>query len=143
MQEKGKLPVTVGQRIRKARKEAGLTQAELGTRLGVAYQSIAQWECGCRNHKYESLQNIAKALNVNVLTLLGEKGGQAPPPSIPSPQGRKETPMEKADYEKQRQQIVQDVVKVLKDYGLTYGQAVVTIKDAQDLLFRASLKELV
>ena len=50
--------MTTGQRIKEARKKAGLTQKELGEKLGVAYQTLAQWENDLRNPKYETLQRI-------------------------------------------------------------------------------------
>ena len=62
--------MTTGQRIKAARKNAGLTQKELGQRLGVAYQTLAQWENDLRNPKYETLQRIAAALNVDVSWLM-------------------------------------------------------------------------
>lgn len=62
--------VTVGQCIRRARKQAKLTQAELGAKLGIAYQGVAQWELGLRNPKYNTLLRIADALNVSIDCLL-------------------------------------------------------------------------
>lgn len=56
--------MTRGQRIKAARKNSGLTQKELGSRLGVAYQTVAQWENDLRNPKYETVQRIADALGV-------------------------------------------------------------------------------
>jgi transcriptional regulator with XRE-family HTH domain len=35
-----------GQRLAEARKKAGLTQAELGKRLGLSQRAIAHWELG-------------------------------------------------------------------------------------------------
>lgn len=57
--------MTAGQRIKAARKKAGLTQKELGLRLGVSFQSVAQWENDLRNPKYETLQRIAAALGAD------------------------------------------------------------------------------
>lgn len=63
--------MTVGERIQIARKNAGLTQKELGAKLGVSYQGIAQWENNMRNPKIGSLQRIADALDIPVGELLG------------------------------------------------------------------------
>lgn len=63
--------MTVGERIQIARKNAGLTQKELGAKLGVSYQGIAQWENNMRNPKIGSLQRIAAALDIPVGELLG------------------------------------------------------------------------
>lgn len=63
--------MTTGQRIKAARKKAGLTQKELGNRLGISYQTLAQWENDLRNPKYETLQRIAAALNISADVLYG------------------------------------------------------------------------
>lgn len=57
--------VTTGQRIRAARKAAGMTQKELGEKMGLSFQSIAQWENDLRKPKYDTLKRIAAALGVN------------------------------------------------------------------------------
>lgn len=62
--------MTVGQRIKHARKGAGLTQKELGEKIGVSFQAIAQWETGARNPKQESLKRIADAIGCNFFWLL-------------------------------------------------------------------------
>lgn len=63
--------MTVGERIRSARKAAGLTQAQLAKKLGVPYQSVGQWERGTRNPKYETLERIAAALETSASELMG------------------------------------------------------------------------
>ena len=57
---------TTGQRIRAARKEAKLSQAELACRMGVTNHCISMWERGKRNPKYDTLSRIADAIGVNV-----------------------------------------------------------------------------
>lgn len=57
--------MTAGQRIRTARKKAGMTQAELAARLNVPFQSVSQWERDIRNPKKETLDRIAKALDIS------------------------------------------------------------------------------
>lgn len=63
--------MTIGERIRETRKSRGLTQRELGERLGLSYQSIAQWENDLRKPKFETIQKIADALGVSVSYLSG------------------------------------------------------------------------
>ena len=65
--------MTTGQRIQAARKRAGLTQKELGKRIGVSFQGIAQWENNLRNPKYETLQRIAEALGTTADDLKGRE----------------------------------------------------------------------
>ena len=62
--------MTTGQLIKLNRKEAGLTQKELGAKLGIAYQTLAQWENDLRKPKVETLQRIAAALNVPITSLM-------------------------------------------------------------------------
>lgn len=61
--------MTTGQRIKNARKNANMTQAELALKLGIPFQSVSQWERDVRKPKKETLANIAEALNVDPLEL--------------------------------------------------------------------------
>lgn len=63
--------MTTGQRIKAARKKAGMTQAELAAKLHIPYQSISQWERGVRNPKIETIGKIADALNVSTFEIIG------------------------------------------------------------------------
>ena len=56
----------VGCRIKAARKAKKLTQEELGRKIGVSFQAIAQWETGRRNPKYETLLKISNALETTI-----------------------------------------------------------------------------
>lgn len=61
--------MTVGDNIRRIRKMRGLTQKELGARLGVSEAFIRAYESGRRNPKEKNLQAIADALVVNIEVL--------------------------------------------------------------------------
>lgn len=61
--------MTIGQRIKNARKKANMTQAELALKLGIPFQSVSQWERDIRKPKKETLASIADALNVDPLEL--------------------------------------------------------------------------
>ena len=63
--------MTTGQRIKAARMKAGLTQKELGAKLGVSESFIAQYETDKRNPKIETLEKIACALGVHPGELQG------------------------------------------------------------------------
>lgn len=62
--------MTVGEKIRIIRKKNGLTQKQLGDKLGVSYQMIAQYENGKRNPKIDTIISIACALNVEMFDLM-------------------------------------------------------------------------
>ena len=63
--------MTVGENIKRLRKERGLTQKKLGELCGIAEPNIRKYENGKQNPKLETVESIAKALNVSVLSLLG------------------------------------------------------------------------
>ena len=64
--------MTTGQLIKAARRKAGMTQEELGKKIGVSGSSIAQWENDLRNPKLDTLQRIAAALGVPVQDLISD-----------------------------------------------------------------------
>ncbi len=56
--------MTVAECIKIARKKAGMTQEELGRKLGVSGSMIAQYETGKRHPKMETKEDIAFALGM-------------------------------------------------------------------------------
>lgn len=63
--------MTIGEKIKAARKKKGLKQEELAERLNISYQNIGQWENGVRTPKLQTLQKIASALDISMLELQG------------------------------------------------------------------------
>ena len=61
--------------IKKARLDAGLTQKEVGEKLGVAQAQYARWENGGRNPKDETVEKLAKIFNTSFETLKGRDDG--------------------------------------------------------------------
>ena len=61
--------MTIGERLKMARKQAGLTQAQLAEKIGVPFQSISQWEHDSRTPNMESLNKLANALGCHVFWL--------------------------------------------------------------------------
>ncbi len=53
----------LGQTIRAARDECGITRAELARRLGVADEQLRRWECGDHLPRRETLAAIVAALS--------------------------------------------------------------------------------
>ena len=62
--------MTVGQRIKEARKISKLTQRELAEKAGTATGTIQQYELGKRQPRIEQFQAIADVLNVDVNWLM-------------------------------------------------------------------------
>ena len=73
--------MTLGERIKKIRTFRGLTQRELGLKLGYEERNadvrVAQYESGYRVPKKDTLMEIAKILNVNYINFIPK------PPAAP------------------------------------------------------------
>jgi transcriptional regulator with XRE-family HTH domain len=61
-----------GDRIRKARRKAGLSQDALAQAVNVRRQAVYEWEHGKASPSMELLKYIAKAMNTNTSYLSGE-----------------------------------------------------------------------
>ena len=62
----------IGKRVRLARIGKNLRQYELASYVNVTANFISQVESGRKNPSLSTIQKIAKVLDVNVSTLLGE-----------------------------------------------------------------------
>lgn len=60
----------IGDRIRKIRKEKGLSQASLGSLVGLSADRIQKYENGARRPKHDLLDKIAEAMGVSPLALM-------------------------------------------------------------------------
>lgn len=58
--------VAVGNRVRELRTRAGLSQTDLGVRLGVSFQQVQKYEKGVNRMGASRLIQICDALKVNV-----------------------------------------------------------------------------
>jgi transcriptional regulator with XRE-family HTH domain len=61
---------TLGDRIRVAREELGITQSELARRVGVRPQTVNQWESGAKSPSRESITEIVSATGKSATWLL-------------------------------------------------------------------------
>lgn len=66
--------MTIGEKIRTERILGGLTQKELGKRMGVDASTIRKYESGRLNPKLETVQKIAQALHIDISVLYGDSG---------------------------------------------------------------------
>jgi transcriptional regulator with XRE-family HTH domain len=85
MVDQKKFFMNLGTRLAVLRKEAGLTQAQLGRHVGLSQQMIADYESGTRQHiPLCRLISMADTLGIDLNTLLSEspesrrKRGPAP-----------------------------------------------------------------
>lgn len=63
----------IGDQIKKFRKSRGLSQIDLGKRLGVTQQVITNWERNLREPALETLLKIAGAFDITLEQLVGQK----------------------------------------------------------------------
>ena len=63
--------MNIGECIKAARKKAGLTQAELGARCGMADSAIRKYESGRQLPKIETAKRIALGLGISIFDLIG------------------------------------------------------------------------
>ncbi len=61
----------MGQRIKELRLESGMSQSELAAKIGVAQNTITQYEKGTAKASLEVLVNLAVALKTTADYLLG------------------------------------------------------------------------
>lgn len=59
------------ERLKKLRKDAGLTQVDVANKLGISQPAYASWERGIKKPTQENLVKIAQNLNVSVDYLVG------------------------------------------------------------------------
>ena len=65
------IKMSIGDNIRRIRKDKKLTQKELGEKLeGISQQQIGQWENGIKIPKLETIQKIATALEIPMFDLI-------------------------------------------------------------------------
>ena len=62
--------MNISDKLKDARKNAGLTQAQLAEKLGITAQSYSQYETGKRHPKLITIEKIAAALKVPLNVLL-------------------------------------------------------------------------
>ena len=127
--------MTVGDYIRNERKKAGLTQKELGARLGISAVGIAQWENGLRNPKHESIKRIANALNISETVLYGvpERESQEFQKSLEKSLDEAVDSRGNVDVQKFEERLLDNDAKV------KYGD-LLELRRKTDALYRESLK---
>ena len=59
----------IGENIRRARKNAGLTQKELGEKLGISAAAVGQFEKKDANPNHHTIEKIAMVLEISPLSL--------------------------------------------------------------------------
>ena len=79
--------MTLGQTIARYRKALGLSQEELGARLGVSRQAVSKWETDNATPDMENLLALAREFGISVAELTATPE-EAQPPARPRRRGR-------------------------------------------------------
>ncbi len=66
----------IGQKIRELRKRKRISQMDLAERIGLSFQQIQKYEKGISKISVSRLQQIAKALNVDVCIFFEEESNK-------------------------------------------------------------------
>ena len=107
--------MTMGEIILNKRKELGMTQSELASKLNVTDKAVSKWERNASCPDIGTVPKLAEVLGLDVNELMGSDLMTTPPPSSrwsPSP-------------DKGRQETFSDIVAlVLKAVPLAMGVAV-------------------
>lgn len=64
--------MTLGEKIKEARKQAGLSQEQLSEKLGVSRSAVAKWETDNGIPDVDNLKVLSKLLTVSVDYLLDD-----------------------------------------------------------------------
>lgn len=65
-----RIPFTIGDQIKAARKSQNITQQELADRIGISRAQLGQWETKSRNPRMKNLSKIASALGMDTEDLI-------------------------------------------------------------------------
>ena len=80
------IDLLIGQRVRIARIEKGLTQVDLAEALGVTFQQVQKYETGKNRIAASRLIDIARALQMDITALLPTTEMRPPHPPVLSKQ---------------------------------------------------------
>lgn len=62
--------MTFGQNLKQLREELGISQRELGERLGIRQQTVAQYEKATEQPKLKTIRRLAEALDIPIYKLV-------------------------------------------------------------------------
>jgi transcriptional regulator with XRE-family HTH domain len=75
----GATDVALGERIRRRRRELGLSQSALGGKLGITFQQVQKYENGANRVSASMLVKLSDALTMPVMQLLHDTDPGLPP----------------------------------------------------------------
>jgi transcriptional regulator with XRE-family HTH domain len=75
--------MTLGEKLKEARKQAGLSQEQLAEQLIISRSAIAKWESDLGIPDIENLRALAEHLNISMESLLDDPKACKRPVSLP------------------------------------------------------------
>lgn len=83
---RGVTRLTVGEKIKTLRKSLGLTQTELGQRVGVQKNAVSKWECGrVEDIPTSTIKLLANLFNIPASYLIDDDTSPVTSPLLPLP----------------------------------------------------------
>lgn len=128
---------SIGEKIRNARKDAGMTQTELAQKTSLSRSYIGDIEKDRYNPSVATLQAIAKATDVPVESLLGGNTPADPAPAQPPAQKPDLNARNERDIQKKLQSILDDLDP---DTGLAFYNGQEPMDNETRDLIRSSLE---
>lgn len=84
----GALDAVLGERVRRVRRERGLSQTALAEQLGITFQQVQKYENGSNRISALVLVRLAAALDVSVHVLLSDLDESPAERADPTPDGQ-------------------------------------------------------
>jgi transcriptional regulator with XRE-family HTH domain len=107
-----------GKRLRALREASGLSQRQLGQRLGVHHSNIGFWESGATPPRSDVLPKMADILGVRVEELLGHEAKRK---VVAAPIGRARLVFDKVSKLPKRQQL--KILEVVEAFVAQHAKA--------------------
>lgn len=110
--------MTLGERLKQLRKEAGLTQEELAKKVGLKKQNISRYENSHVEPNIRTAKRIADALGVSIEEMAVGVSLQSPPtPDLTRTEQNLVSAWRQADEKDRR-----IIAAALEEYGFSYSE---------------------
>lgn len=129
----------IGKRLRLIRERIGITQAELGEKLGIQFQHVSKYERGETVPTWENLTKLIELYDVNINWLLAGKGTMFLSPGSYSIHGEDDLhAVRDLESDSQIEEIIRELKKdfdlkaLIYDYIKSYRKLRVTTSKLQE-----------
>ena len=131
----------IGKLISELRKKKGLTQQELGDKVGVGFRAVSKWENGVTLPDISIISELSKVLGINVDQLLCPAGYYS---NLNKKTFKKKIklsifPENKIDNYNNKHSYKEENYKVLRDIGIAVIVEVIVLNILNELAFKNSI----